>query len=309
MVKRDISGKPPGSYNALNRRNRCILSQPNGKTMKTTLLIAFASLVLVFAADTVHACSCRIEPNKPEISYTSWARSFKGAAFSGRVLSVEPSEHQMMSKVTFSVSEHWRGVEGDKAVIYTPENSAMCGVGFDVGKDYVVIADSDGKKFSVYSCPSIEYVRHQDKYLNALGTSKRTFAASRTEPRKFDEFGKVNCEEELSRLDALSFQLQNDPSATAHIFIYGGKVGKRNEARARGVRMTYYLSKIRGVDKSRFKTFDGGYRDTFSGEIWLVKPGDSTPKAAPTVDAKDVTLKGKASVRGYNCGDDMGRSH
>ncbi|HMT09246.1 MAG TPA: hypothetical protein PKA82_14680 [Pyrinomonadaceae bacterium] len=275
--------------------------------MKKALLAIFVLTILMLAADTAQACSCLVERDRPEINYAAWAKAFEGAAFAGRVLSVEPSEHQMMSKITFAVAEHWRGVEGDKAVIYTPENSAMCGVSFDVGKDYVVIADSDGKKFSVYSCPSIEYARHQEKYLEALGPGK----IISNSPKKFDEFGNISCEDELARLDNLVLHLQNDPRTMAFIVVYGGKTGKKNEAKARVARMKYYLTKNRGVDASRVITVDGGYRETLSGKIWTAERAENIPiglpELTPTVSAKKVVLKGTAKIRGYNCADEMGK--
>lgn len=271
--------------------------------MRKALLATFALTILMLAADSAHACSCVFDPNEPEVNYSDWAKTFNGAAFSGRVTSVEPSKYQMISKVTFVVTERWRGIDGRTVVIFTPENSGLCGVSFEVGRDYVVIADRDEKGFSISSCPAIKYARHQAKYLEALANNK---TAASPDARKFDEFGDINCEFELAKLDALAIELQNDPTSTAHIIIYGGKTGKRNAAKARAARMAYYLRKARGLDASRFKTIDGGYREKLSGEIWILSPGDDAPKATPTVSAKNVKLKGTAKIRSYNCGSEMG---
>ncbi len=271
--------------------------------MKKTILIAFASLVLVFAADTAFACSCLMEPNKPEVNYAAWAKSFKGTAFSGRVVKIETDEAKMESKVTFAVDTVWRGKATEEAVIYTPSNSAMCGVTYNEGQEYVVISDSTGDKVMVFSCPAMEYAANQSKYLAALGEGKRTPRPA----RKFDEFGDINCEFELAKLDGLAIELQNDPSTTTTIIIYGGKTGQKNAAKARAARMEYYLTKSRGIDASRVKTVDGGFRDKLSGEIWILRPGDDSPVATPTVAAKNVKLKGTAKIRKYNCGSEMGK--
>jgi len=244
-----------------------------------------------------------VQPNKPEVNYAAWAKNFKGAAFSGRVIRVETDEAKMESKITFAVDIVWRGKVTSEATIFTPSNSAMCGVTYNEGQEYVVISDSIGDRVMVFSCPAVEYAANQSKYLAALGEGKRTPRPA----RKFDEFGDINCESELARLDGLAIELQNDPSSAAHLIIYGGKTGKKNEAKARAARMSYYLTKSRGIDPERVKTIDGGYRDTLAGEIWILRPGDDIPKATPTVPAKDVKLKGTAKIRYYNCGSEMGK--
>lgn len=124
--------------------------------------------------------------------------------------------------------------------------------------------------------------------------------------RKFDEFGSIACEDELARLDAFAIELQNDPRARGHIIIYGGRRGRRNEAKARSARMKFYLVRVRGLDSRRIATVDGGFREELSGELWLVRPGEPAPAPTPTVNAKDVRLRGRVRVRGYNCGAGLG---
>lgn len=125
------------------------------------------------------------------------------------------------------------------------------------------------------------------------------------DPRKVDEFGNINCEDELARLDALAVILQNEPASRSYIIIYGGRTGQRNEAKARAARMLYYLTKSRGIDLKRVVTLDGGYRETLMGEFWVAGAGDPAPTFTPTVGVKNVKLKGTAKIRHYNCGDAM----
>ena len=125
------------------------------------------------------------------------------------------------------------------------------------------------------------------------------------DPRKVDEFGNINCENELARLDAFAVTLQNEPESRGYIIIYGGRTGKRNEAKARAARMLYYLTKRRGVNPKNVVTLDGGYRETLMGELWIASPTDQAPKATPTVDVKNVKLKGTAKIRNYSCSIEM----
>lgn len=123
---------------------------------------------------------------------------------------------------------------------------------------------------------------------------------------KFDEFGSITCEDELARLDAFAIELQNAPGARGHIIVYGGRRGRRNEAKARLARMKFYLARVRGLDARRIVTVDGGFRGELSGELWVVGPGEPAPAPGPTVNAKDVRLRGRVRVRGYNCGAGLG---
>ena len=43
------------------------------------------------------------------------------------------------------------------------------------------------------------------------------------DPRKFDEFGDINCESEMARLDNFAVQLQNEPAMKGIIVFYGGR--------------------------------------------------------------------------------------
>jgi hypothetical protein len=125
-------------------------------------------------------------------------------------------------------------------------------------------------------------------------------------PGKFDEFGDINCEDELARLDNFSVQLQSDPNLQGYIIIYGGRRGRRNEAKARAARMKHYLVYNRGLDKRRVITLDGGFRENLMGELWLFKVNEPAPSPTPTVDPKDVKLRGRVRVKGYFCGEGVG---
>lgn len=126
------------------------------------------------------------------------------------------------------------------------------------------------------------------------------------QPRKFDEFGNVTCEDELARLDNFTNELQNDANAQGYIIIYGGRRGRRNEAKARAARMKFYLVRNRGLDAKRIVTLDGGYREELSSELWIVRRGGVAPLPSPTVNPKEVKLRGRVKVRGYYCGEGLG---
>ena len=126
------------------------------------------------------------------------------------------------------------------------------------------------------------------------------------QPRKFDEFGNVTCEDELARLDNFTNELLNDANAQGYLIVYGGRRGRRNEAKARAARMKFYLVRNRGLDAKRIITLDGGYREELTTELWVMRRGGSAPAPTPSVNPGDVKHRGGMRVRGYYCGEGLG---
>ncbi len=273
--------------------------------MKNMILMILTFGLLLVGGQSGFACSCVIEPDQQQVNYQQWAGDFKGTAFSGRVVKIEMIKAQFKNKVTFAVDKYWRGIDNAVAVVYTAKDSGLCGVYYVVGEIYVVIADKFQDKINTDSCSEMTYREHRDDYLKALGEAKTPGKRPDQGAQKIDEFGNVNCEGELARLDAFAVALQNEPGSRGYIVIYGGRTGKRNEAKARAARMVYYLTKRRGINPQSVIAVDGGYRKSLAGELWIARSGESAPKATPTVAAKNVKLKGTAKIRPYGCGDEM----
>jgi hypothetical protein len=126
-------------------------------------------------------------------------------------------------------------------------------------------------------------------------------------PRKFEEFGDVNCEDEMARLDSLAVQLQNSPAVKGLMIFYGGRrfrgqLPKRGEAAARAARIQTYLIQRRSIPKHQFRIIDGGYAEEWHVEIWLVPPGPIMPSPQPTISADQIKFrKGKPNPRDYRC--------
>jgi hypothetical protein len=131
--------------------------------------------------------------------------------------------------------------------------------------------------------------------------------ATSQQMRKFDQFGDINCEDEMARLDNVSVQLQNQPAARGIMIFYGGRrfrgrLPKPGEAAARAARMKPYLVDRRGVPAERIIVIDGGYREEFQVELWVIPAEATTPPPSPTVAAKDIKFqKGKANARQFRC--------
>lgn len=134
------------------------------------------------------------------------------------------------------------------------------------------------------------------------------FAQSR-EPVKLDEFGSINCEDYLARMDSAIIQAANEPTSRVLVFVYEGKIQrykykKDGSYTIESVFPQYGLAnaKIRSMKKylalralgERFVFISAGFREDFTVEIWLVPDGAKQPEPTPTL-SKMRYRKGKPS--------------
>lgn len=109
---------------------------------------------------------------------------------------------------------------------------------------------------------------------------------------KVDEFGGIQCEDEMARLDNYAIELNSRPASVAYVIAYGARRGSaRNELSVRMARIRRYLVKSRGLDNKRVVTVAGGFREKLTIELWLVPEGGEVPKPAPTVPVKEVRFR------------------
>jgi hypothetical protein len=94
-------------------------------------------------------------------------------------------------------------------------------------------------------------------------------------PIKFDEYGNIRFNDEKARLDNYAIQLQNDPTSTATIIVYGSCAG---EAQQRGDRAKDYLVNTRGIEAGRITVVDGGCRADLTVQLWIVPSGADAPQ-------------------------------
>ena len=107
----------------------------------------FALLALSALAFPTHAlaCSCVQPPSVPE------AVDEATRVFVGSVTEVENLDgfHQ---RVTFHVTEHFKGSPVDSVELVTAESGAMCGYPFQEGSTYVVYAHGEAGDLRTGSC-------------------------------------------------------------------------------------------------------------------------------------------------------------
>jgi len=137
-----------------------------------------------------------------------------------------------------------------------------------------------------------------------------TLFAQSKESVPIDEFGSVNCEDYLARMDNVILQAANNVDSKIYVLVYEGKVSRyvyerRGKSRiqvsdpevglanARIVSMKKYLA-FKKYDDRKFVFLSAGYRENFTVEIWLVPDNAKKPVPRATV-AKMNYRKGKPS--------------
>jgi len=106
--------------------------------------------------------------------------------------------------------------------------------------------------------------------------------------REFDECNSCTFDDQKARLDNLAVELQNDPTTSAYIIAYGGRMSPLGQVEVLMSRAREYLIEQRGIDASRLVIVNGGFREEDSVELWMVPSGAAPPRATPTVQAGDL---------------------
>lgn len=127
-------------------------------------------------------------------------------------------------------------------------------------------------------------------------------------PRKFDEFKDINCEDEMARLDNFAVNLQQLAADKGVIIFYGGRriggrLPRRGDAAARAARLKTYLTQRRSIPTERVIVIDGGYREDWMAELWILPSVAVTlPAPTPSIPADKIKFRrGKARARDFRC--------
>lgn len=137
-------------------------------------MLLFISMGIVTEPERVFACSCAM-PSSPEQQVKD-SLAHKTAIFAGTVTDVkQPRMKRIMSsadqvKVTFKVSQVWKGEVGQKAVVSTAMSGASCGYeNFAVGTSYIVSAYGNANGLETGMCEMTLPLASASGQLAALG--------------------------------------------------------------------------------------------------------------------------------------------
>ena len=107
--------------------------------------------------------------------------------------------------------------------------------------------------------------------------------------RKLDSYNLIqHSEAEMWHLeDFLVPALSADPQSRASIIAYGAREDAPGKARRFALRAKNYLVNYRGIDPQRIISVDGGRREEFVVEVWLVPKDARPPEPSPTTTVPD----------------------
>lgn len=140
--------------------------------MRKVALLSILVFMIGFAHLSVAACMCPgVNPDiyPPDISASRiyYRDEFKGAAFTGRVLSSAQipdflREGEKVQEVSIEIERYWFGVADRVVKIYTPVDNAGCWAPFHKGESYFFVPKSEKQMLYLGLCTYASFNRKSD---------------------------------------------------------------------------------------------------------------------------------------------------
>lgn len=131
----------------------------------------------------------------------------------------------------------------------------------------------------------------------------------RDELVKLDHFGDATCEEFLARMDNAIINANSNPKSQLFVFVYEGRQSEWQYDRWRLVLPQVGLAKVRinsmdaylelKSNPTNFVFVEGGLRENFEVEIYVVPPGSRIPSPSPSL--KSIKYR-KGKPKGFCLG-------
>ena len=137
----------------------------------------------------------------------------------------------------------------------------------------------------------------QNNFAQEKGTNKSEQKATLVQSGSYG-----NSEVGSAYIDMLRGVMRSDPNNTGVFIIYCGKTCKYGEVEAhmRGLGISL---KGKGWKSTEYSILQGGYKENFTVEYWVVPQNACLPIPNSTIDIKDVKFKGtfKGKFVPYDC--------
>jgi hypothetical protein len=119
---------------------------------------------------------------------------------------------------------------------------------------------------------------------------------------KFDEFGDMKADDELARLDNFALALSKDTNLQGYIVGYSEQGLLPGDFLRRIYGFLDYLVNRRGIDPALLKVIEGGNREKFSTELWLMPKSATPPQPISKMEVKPtLPLKFDEEMFGIGC--------
>jgi hypothetical protein len=106
----------------------------------------------------------------------------------------------------------------------------------------------------------------------------------------FDSYGDLSWEDEKAHLDNFAIALQHDPDSIGYIIVYAGRRACVGEGKDHALRAKKYVVETRGIQESRIKLIDGGYREELTVILQPAPRGAPELTASPTLKPSEVRI-------------------
>jgi hypothetical protein len=128
-------------------------------------------------------------------------------------------------------------------------------------------------------------------------------ASSEVSPVKIDEYGNLSTDDEAAHLDLFAEKLFKQPNLRGYIVAYSEPRRERGSYLRRIYGIGKYLTYARGIEPNRVVVVDGGYRDKFVTQLWLIPEGAEPPPSVPTISQPPVNTSSAYKFDGecLNC--------
>jgi hypothetical protein len=106
----------------------------------------------------------------------------------------------------------------------------------------------------------------------------------------FDSYGNLSFDDEKVHLDNFAIALEHDPNLIGYIIGYAGRRACVDAAKDRVLRAKNYVVKTHGIQESRVKWIDGGYREELTVFLQPIPCGAPELTASATLKPSDVQI-------------------
>jgi hypothetical protein len=187
-------------------------------------------------------------------------------------ISIEPKRRVNFTDLKLDLSKYKKVNDPEiKHLVYYNNDKEGISYQVDTGKGTAI-------DITYYPASSEGNLRCPDSYNDLYNTVK------------VDGYSKIPFSAEKKRLDAFAQKLFRYDTALGYIMVYAGKRAYMNEAQIWGNRSKQYLEKRWGGDPRRIIFIDGGYREKFTVELFLVPYGLTPPASTPTMRGDEMQI-------------------
>jgi hypothetical protein len=184
-------------------------------------------------------------------------------------LSVEPKVKPKLSVFNLDESRYKknRDPELPDYTYYTDEENGIS----------VTVNTTEGVVISISYWPT-----SRENHLRCSGSSENLEAFG-FRPFKFAEYSYISRASERRRLSGFAGLLKRFPSSQGYIVTHVGPGAGVREAQTSAKRAINYLVNNHAINAARLRTVEGGHRETWTIELYIVPPGVAPPQETLSV--------------------------